>query len=140
MRTPAATARPSLQSLSHAFPLDCIVCFQDQADAQRCEQVLGKRVAQFALPLAPTQTRVVACGRLAERDTKQHKRRRETCTGLGFTLSCTRHHRGNCKGGWRTEQTRLRRSLATCPQLVQIMRHAPWQEQAEPINHGLRGH
>ena len=32
MRTPAATARPSLQSLSHAFPLDAILVCRKRAE------------------------------------------------------------------------------------------------------------
>jgi hypothetical protein len=49
MGKPAATARPALRSLSHSFTLDFVVCFQSQADAQRFQQVLVKRLAKFAL-------------------------------------------------------------------------------------------
>jgi RNA-directed DNA polymerase len=42
--------------------------------------------------------------------------------------------------GWRTDKTRLRRSLAKFHQLLQIIRHDPLKEQAEQINQGLRGH
>jgi len=82
----------------------------------------------------------VACGRFAERAAKRQGKRRETLTLLGLTLSCTRNRRGNGKGGWSTDKSRLRRSLATCHQLLQIMRPAPLKDQAEQITQGLRGH
>jgi hypothetical protein len=68
------------------------------------------------------------------------KRRRETFTFLGFTLYCTRNHRGNFKVGWRTDKARLRRSLAKFHQLLQIIRHEPLKDQAEQINQVLWGH
>src|SRR5262249_16146750 len=91
---------------------DFVVCFQYQADAQRFEQVLTKRLAKFALTLEPTKTRLVAFGRFAERDAKRHGKRQETLTFLGLTLYCTRNRRGNFKVGWRTAKSRLRRSRA----------------------------
>jgi len=133
--------KPRLQGEAYLMRYidDFVVCFQYQTDAQRFEQVLVKRLARFALALEPTKTRLVAFGRFAERDAKRHGKRRETFTFLGLTLYCTRNRRGHCKGGWRTDKARLRRSLAKCHQLLQIMRHAPLQEQAEQINQGLRG-
>jgi len=88
----------------------------------------------------PTKTRLVAFGRFAERDAKRKGQRRETFTFLGFTLYCTRNHRGNFKVGWKTDKSRLRRSLAKCHQVLQIIRHEPLQEQATQINQVLRGH
>jgi hypothetical protein len=117
-----------------------VVCFQDQTDAQRFEQGLVKRLAKFALAFEPTKTRLVAFGRFAERAAKRQGKRQETFTFLGLILSCTRHRRGNFKVGWRTDKARLRRSLAKFHQLLQIMCHAPLQEQAEQINQRLRGH
>src|SRR5919108_694359 len=119
---------------------DFVVCFQHRADAERFQQVLVKRLAKFALALEPTKTRLVAFGRFAERKAKGQGKRRETLTFLGLTLYCTRNRRGNFKVGWRTDKTRLRRSLATFHQLLQIIRHEALKEQAEQINQGLRGH
>ena len=112
----------------------------DLADAQRFEQVLAKRLAKFALTLEPTKTRLVAFDRFAERDAKRYGKRRETFTFLGLTLYCTRNRRGNFKVGWRTDKSRLRRSLAKFHQLLQIIRHEPLKDQAEQINQVLRGH
>ena len=134
--------KPRLQGEAYLirYSDDFVVCFQSQPDAQRFEQVLVKRLARFALALEPTKTRLVAFGRFAERAAKRHGKRQETFTFLGLTLYCTRNRRGNFKVGWRTDKTRLRRSLAKFPQLLQIIRHEPLKEQAEQINQGLRGH
>ncbi|HYN24597.1 MAG TPA: reverse transcriptase domain-containing protein [Pyrinomonadaceae bacterium] len=134
--------KPRLQGEAYLMRYidDFVVCFQYQADAQRFEQVLVKRLTKFALTLEPTKTRLVAFGRFAERDAKRHRRRRETFAFLGFPLYCTRNHRGNFKVGWRTDKSRLRRSLAKFHQLLQIIRHEPLKDQAEQINQVLRGH
>ena len=134
--------KPRLQGEAYLIRYidDFVVCFQYQTDAQRFEQALVKRLAKFALVLEPTKTRLVAFGRFAERDAKRQGKRLETLTFLGLTLYCTRNRRGNFKVGWRTDKTRLRRSLAKFHQLLQIIRHEPLKEQAEQINQGLRGH
>src|SRR5262245_10657593 len=119
---------------------DFVVYFQSQADAQRFARALGKRLAQFALALAPTNPCLGAFGRFAERDATRDGKRRETFTCLGFPLYCPRNRQGNCKVGGRTDKARLRRRLAKFHQLLQIMRHAPLKEQAEQSNQGLRGH
>jgi RNA-directed DNA polymerase len=119
---------------------DFVVCFQYEADAQRFQRALVKRLAKVALALEPTKTRLVAFGRFAERDTKRQGKRLETFTFLGFTLYCTRNRRGNFKGGWKTAKARLQRSLAPFHQLLQRMRHERLKEQAEQLNQGLRGH
>lgn len=119
---------------------DFVVCFQYQADAQRFEQVLVQRLAKFALTLEPTKTRLVAFGRFAERVAKRRRQRPETFTFLGFTLYCTRNHRGNFKVGWKTAKTRLQRSVATFQQLLQVIRHEPLRDQIAQINQALRGH
>jgi RNA-directed DNA polymerase len=134
--------KPRLQGEAYLIRYldDFVVCFQHQADAQRFQQALGKRLAKFALALEPTKTRLVAFGRFAERTAKHKGKRPETFTFLGFTHYCTRNHRGNFKVGWKTDKARLRRSLVKFHQLLQIVRHEPLKEQAEQINQGLRGH
>lgn len=134
--------KPRLQGEAYLIRYidDFVVCFQHQADAQRFQQVLTKRLAKFALALEPTKTRLVAFGRFAERDAKRNGKRLETFTFLGFTHYCTRNHRGNFKMGWKTDKSRLQRSLAKFHRLLQIIRHEPLKEQAEQINQFLRGH
>ena len=104
------------------------------------KQVLGKRLAKFALAVEPSKTRLVAFGRFAERQAKGQGKRPETFTFLGFTHYCTRNRRGNFKVGWKTDKARLRRTLAKFHQLLQNIRHRPLEEQAWQINRALRGH
>src|SRR5919109_4290834 len=134
--------KPRLQGEAYVIRYidDCVVCFQYRSDAQRFQQELVQHLAKFALALEPTQTRLVAFGRFAERDAKRKGQRRETFTFLGFTLYCTRHHRGNFKVGWRTDKSRLRCSRAKFHQLLQIIRHEPLKEQTGQLNQVLRGH
>jgi RNA-directed DNA polymerase len=119
---------------------DFVVCFPYEADAQRFQHALGKRLAKFALALEPSKTRLVAFGRFAERDAKRHGKRLETVTFLGFPLYCTRNRRGNFKVGWKTAKARLPRGLAHFQALLQRIRHERLKDQAEQINQGLRGH
>ena len=134
--------KPRLQGEAYLIRYldDFVVCFQYQADAQRFQQVLVKRLAKFALALEPRKTRLVAFGRFAERNAARQRQRRETFTFLGFILYCTRNHRGNFKVGGKTEKSRLQRSLAHFQQLLQRIRHEPLHEQARQINQRLRGH
>ncbi|HMB94065.1 MAG TPA: group II intron reverse transcriptase/maturase [Rhodothermales bacterium] len=119
---------------------DFVVCFEHRADAQRFEQVLVKRLAKFALALELSKTRLVAFGRFAERDSRRKGKRLETFTFLGFTHYCTRNQKGNFKVGWKTDKSRLHRSLAKLHQQLQITRHEPLKDQARQINQILRGH
>ena len=93
--------KPRLQGEAYLIRYidDFVVCCQYQADAQRFERALVKRLAKFALALEPTKTRLVAFGRFVERDAKRAGKRRETFTFLGFTLYCTRNRQGNFKVG-----------------------------------------
>jgi len=75
------------------------------------QQALVKRLAKFALALKPTNQ--------------------------GPTLSGTCNHRGHFEVGWRTDKTRVRRSLTKCHQLLQSMRQEPSKDQAEQGNQGL---
>ncbi len=134
--------KPRLQGEAYLIRYidDFVVCFEHRSDAERFQQVLVKRLAKFALALEPSKTRLVSFGRFAQRDAKRKGERLETFTFLGFTHYCTRNHRGNFKVGWKTEKSRLQRSLATIHQQLQIIRHESLAEQARQINQILRGH
>ena len=55
---------------------DFVVCFQYQADAQRVQDVLRKRLAKFNLTLEPTKTKLVEFGRFAAGHAPTRGRRR----------------------------------------------------------------
>jgi RNA-directed DNA polymerase len=140
MGKPAATDRLCLPSLSHSFTLDFVVCFQHRADAERFQRVLVKRLAKFALALEPNNTRLVAFGRFAERKARGQGKRPATLAFLGLTHDCTHNHQGHFKVAWKTDKTRLRRSLANLHQLLQRIRHEPLKAQVAQLNQALRGH
>jgi RNA-directed DNA polymerase len=118
---------------------DFVVCVQHRADAERFQRVLVKRLAKCALTLEPNKTRLVAFGRFAERKARGQGKRPETCAFLGLTHDCTRNHQGYFKVGWKTDKTRLRRSLANFHQLLQRIRHEPLKAQVVQLNQALRG-
>jgi group II intron reverse transcriptase/maturase len=120
---------------------DFVLCFQYRADALRVQEVLRKRLGKFGLTLAEAKTKLVEFGRYAQRyASKRGRRRPETIYFLGFTLYCTRHQKGNFRVGLRTEKTRLRRALMHLQDQMRRMRHLSIQEQADQLNHMLRGH
>lgn len=120
---------------------DFVVCFQYRQDAIRFQNVLRKRLAKFSLALEPTKTKLVEFGRFADRHAgKRGRKRPETIYFLGFTLYCTRNRNGRFKVGFRTEKSRLRRSIAHLSDLMRRMRHLPIREQVINLNRVLRGH
>ena len=120
---------------------DFVLCFQHRSDALRVQATLSKRLQRYGLALEPSKTRLVEFGRFAERDALQRGRRRpETIYFLGFPLYCTRNRRGGFKVGFRTEKSRLHRSLASLRELMRKMRHLPVGEQVINLNRVLRGH
>jgi len=120
---------------------DFVVCFQYREDAIRFQNVLRRRLGKFSLVLEPTKTKLVEFGRFAARHAcKRGRKRPETIYFLGFTLYCTRNRKGNFKVGFRTEKSRLRRSMANLRDLMRRMRHLPVRVQAFNLNRVLRGH
>lgn len=120
---------------------DFVVCFQYREDAIRFQKVLRKRLGKFGLVLEPTKTKLVEFGRFADRHaSKRGRKRPETIYFLGFTLYCTRNRNGNFKIGFRTEKSRLRRSITNLSDLMRRMRHLPVREQVVNLNQVLRGH
>lgn len=120
---------------------DFVVCFQYREDAIRFQNVLRRRLEKFSLVLEPTKTKLVEFGRFAARHARKRGRKRpETIYFLGFTLYCTRNRKGNFKVGFRTEKSRLQRSMANLSDLMRRIRHLPVRVQATNLNRVLRGH
>ena len=135
--------KPRLRGEAHLVRYidDFVVCFQYRSDAIRFQEVLSKRLVKFSLALEPSKTKLVEFGRFAARHAGKRKRRRpETIYFLGFTLYCTRNRKGNFKVGFRTEKSRLRRSIANLSDLMRRMRHLPVRVQVINLNRVLRGH
>ena len=120
---------------------DFVVCFQYREDALRVQHALRGRLGKFGLALEPNKTKLVEFGRFAQRYApKRGRKRPETIYFLGFTLYCTRNRQGNFKVGYRTEKSRLLRSIAHLTDLMRRQRHLPVREQALNLRRVLRGH
>jgi len=120
---------------------DFVICFQYRADAIRVQEALRKRLTKFGLELEPNKTKLVEFGRFADRHaSKRGRKRPETLYFLGFTIYCTRNRKGNFKVGFRTEKSRLQRSLTNLCDLMRRMRHLPVKEQVINLNRVMRGH
>jgi hypothetical protein len=120
---------------------DFVICFQYRSDAMRVQQVLSKRLAKFGLALETNKTKLVEFGRFADRHAQKRGRKRpETLYFLGFTIYCTRNLKGNYQVGFRTEKSRLRRSIMKLSELMRRIRHLPVKEQVINLNRVLRGH
>jgi RNA-directed DNA polymerase len=118
-----------------------VICFQNRSDAIRVQDALRLRLGKFGLTLEPIKTRLVECGRFAQRHAgKRGRKRPETICFLGMTLNCTRNLKGNFKVGMRTEKSRLRRSVLSLQELMRRVRHDAISDQAGEINAFLRGH
>lgn len=119
---------------------DFVVCFQHRADAVRFQEVLAKRLQEFALKLEPNKTKLVEFGRYAHKYAEKRGRRRpETLKFLGFTFYCTHNLKRNFKVGISTEKTRVHRSMQKLCDLMKQIRHLPIQEQVKNLNSVLRG-
>jgi RNA-directed DNA polymerase len=100
----AATDRPCLRSLSHSFTLDCVCAFADQADAERFDNVLGRRLEQFGLELSGAKTRSIPCSRY-----RQAGKRR--CEFLGCEFRWGKDRKGQDHRQRRTARKTLRSAL-----------------------------
>jgi len=119
---------------------DFIVCFQHKRDADRFVEVLGKRLAKFALTLEPNKTRLIEFGRFAERNAKAKGKKPDTLYFLGFTHYCTTSRNGRFRVGRRTEKSRLKRSMNNLQNRIREAMHWKVGVQIDRINRTLSGH
>lgn len=120
---------------------DVVLCFPYRSEALRVHKRLEERLKALGLELAPDKTRVIAFGRVAQRNAaKPGKRRPETCSFLGFTHDCTRNRQGHFQVERSTERTRLQRAAQTIQRLIRDRLHAPVPDQQHVLNQYLRGH
>ena len=134
--------KPRLEGECHLIRYidDFIVCFQHKRDAERFVEVLGKRLAKFALTIEPNKTRLIEFGRFAERNAKARGEKPETLYFLGFTHYCTTSRKGRFMVGRKTERSRLRRSMTHLKDRIREAMHWKVKVQIDRINRTLRGH
>jgi group II intron reverse transcriptase/maturase len=120
---------------------DFICAFQWESDAQRFQDVLGKRLARFSLELAEEKTKLLRFGRFAERTTTRlGDGAPGTFDFLGFTHYCGHSRAGKFKPKRRTARKTLR---AKCRELKKWFRAnltTPAAEVWTKLNAKLQGH
>jgi RNA-directed DNA polymerase len=138
---PAATDRPCLRSLSHAFTLDFIVGFEHRDDAERFWRELRQHMGQFNLELHPEKTRRIEFGRFAvERRKRRAQDKPETFDLLGFTHICSKTRHGKFTVRRKTMAQRLRKKLQTVHDTLRERRHWPIPQQGAWLKSVLLGH
>ena len=119
---------------------DAVICFQRKEDAQKVQEVLGKRFGKYGLTLHPEKTRLVEFGRSALEKAEKEGQRPATFDFLGFTHISARSWRGKFTIKVKTSKKRLRRSLKRVALWCKRARHRPLVEQHATLNSKLRGH
>jgi group II intron reverse transcriptase/maturase len=125
------------------FADDFVIGFENEADARRVQEVLGKRFARYGLTLHPEKTRLVGFKRPVDRtrDSNQGKGPQAgTFDLLGFT-----HYWGKSwKGKWvvkrKTASDRLRRAIKKIAQWCRKNLHRAIEEQHQTLRQKIQGH
>ncbi|MHB1774238.1 MAG: reverse transcriptase domain-containing protein [Acidimicrobiales bacterium] len=120
---------------------DFIVGFEHQDDAERFQEELRGRLAEFSLELNAEKTRLIEFGRFAaERRQKRGLGKPETCSFLGFTHICAKNKKGRFKLKRITDSKRMRSKLREVKTELRRRRHLPIPEQGRWLASVLRGH
>jgi group II intron reverse transcriptase/maturase len=120
---------------------DFVVCFEHREDAMRFLAMLTERLAKFGLEVEPTKTKVLECGRDAERNARARGERPETFDFLGFTHYCSRTRDGKRFRMKRvTARKKFRAKLAAFKEWLKRMRNRPTKWILEQVGLKLQGH
>ena len=117
---------------------DFIIGFEQEEDARRVMEVLGKRLGRFGLALHPDKTRLLPFRRPPAG--QKSGKGPATFDFLGFTLYWARTR----KGGWRlcckTRSASLRRAIQSIYAWCRRHRHLPVKAQHAALTRRIRGH
>jgi RNA-directed DNA polymerase len=123
------------------FADDCVVGFEHRDDAERFQEELRRRLAEFSLELNAEKTRLIEFGRFAaERRQRRGLGKPETFTFLGFTHICAEDRKGRFKLKRITDSKRMRAKLHEVKTELRRRRHLPVSEQGRWLASVLRGH
>jgi len=118
-----------------------VVCFQDEAEANRFRQELTERLAAFGLEVEPSKTRVLAFGPGQARRTRARGERPETFDFLGFTHYCAPTRDGK---RFRVKRTTSRRRFTAKLKAIKLWlkthRILPTRDLMTIVQAKLRGH
>lgn len=137
----ARDAQPRLEgrSLLVRYADDMVFVFEQEHDARRVLDVLGKRFAKYGLTLHPEKTRLVKFTR-PPRSPKDDQGDHDAFDFLGLTHHWARSRAGNNVVRQKTAKDRFSRALRRVTEWCRKYRHLPVREQQEALGRKLRGH
>jgi len=125
------------------FADDFVLIFQHEADAQRVQEVLPKRLARYGLSLNEAKTRLVSFVRPTD-STGTQPGKPESQPGtfdlLGFTHYWGKSRRGTWVVKRKTASNRFARALGKVAAWCRKHYHRPVAEQSRALGQKLRGH
>jgi len=117
---------------------DFVIGFERRDDAQRVQEVLGKRLQRYGLTLHPDKTRLLPF--LQPRQEQAGGKGPATFDFLGFALYWRRTRRGRWRLGCKTRSARLRRAIDAVSDWCRCQRHQPLAVQYAALASRLQGH
>jgi RNA-directed DNA polymerase len=120
---------------------DLVAGFEHQADAERFQDALRTRLAQFGLTLHPDKSRLIQFGRHAAAERKRAGLPKpETFNFLGFTHICGRSRRGGFRLVRKTRRERKRARLKEVQAELRRRRHEAIPSQGRWLRHVVMGY
>ncbi len=117
---------------------DFIIGFEQEEDARRVMDVLGKRLGRFGLTLHPDKTRLLPFRR-PPADQKGGKGP-ATFDFLGFTLYWARTRKGRWAMSCKTRSASLRRAIQSVYDWCRRHRHLSIEDQHAALTRRIQGH
>ena len=115
---------------------DFVITFARQDDAERVQQVLGRRFERYGLELHPDKTRLFPF----ERPRAPKEKGPRTFDFLGFTFYWGRARSGSRVPRVKTRKASLRRSLTAIAVWCRRYRHLSVKEQHAALTRRVEGH
>jgi group II intron reverse transcriptase/maturase len=117
---------------------DFIIAFEQEEDARRVMEVLGKRLGRFGLALHPDKTRLLPFRRPPAG--QKSGKGPATFDFLGFTLYWARTRKGGWRLGCKTRSASLRRTIQSIYAWCRRYRHLPVKAQHAALTRRIQGH
>lgn len=133
--------RPTLEGKAKLvrYADDFVMLFEKQRDAERVQEALHQRMAQYELTLHPEKTRLVRFE--TPPPSQDGGRGPATFDFLGFTLFWRKPHKGKrWQLGCKTRRARQRRAIMAVYEWCRSHRHLAMVEQHKALSSKLRGH
>ena len=115
------------------FADDYVCAFENQSDAQRVYEVMGKRLGKFGLELSAEKTRVISFS-------PNEKSGKNSFDFLGFEFRWGKDLKGKAHVKRRTARKKLRNSMKRFNEWCKENRHLRLPELFSRLNAKLRGH